>query len=147
MSAHLHFSHGPTDGFPIWSYWENISTWWAARTLPNVYLTHFNALKADLPGEMKKLADFLEIDVEPAAWPTILEHCSFDYMKAHAELVTPLAGAVFKGGASQFINRGVNGRWRDVLSEDDKRAYEQRAEEKLGAPCAHWLKTGALTGA
>jgi aryl sulfotransferase len=130
------------DGFPLWSYWDNIATWWAARDLPNVHVTHFSALKGDLPGEMKQIAAFLDIDVEPALWPTILDHCSFEYMKAHAALVAPLGGAVFEGGADRFINRGVNGRWRDALSPSDQRDYEERAVQELGAACARWLETG-----
>jgi len=132
------------DGFPIWSFWENISTWWAARDLPNVRLVHFANLKADLAGEMRAIAEFLEIDVPQNRWPAILEHCSFDYMKAHAELVAPLGGAIFDGGASNFINKGVNGRWRDVLSAEESAAYERMALERLGPECANWLATGKL---
>lgn len=130
------------DGFPIWSYWENISTWWAARHLPNVKLTHFANLKADLEGEMRAIAEFLEIDIPEDRWPAILEHCSFDWMKAHAGKVAPLGGAIFDGGGETFINKGVNGRWRDVLTAEDNRLYEQTAVEKLGPECARWLATG-----
>ena len=130
------------DGYPIWSFWENISSWWAARNLPNVRLVHFNALKADLAGEMKAIADFLEIEIPPERWPQVVEHCTFDYMKANAEKVAPLGGGIFEGGASSFIHKGVNGRWRDVLSAEESAAYEAMALEKLGPDCARWLATG-----
>jgi len=130
------------DGQPFWSYWDNIATWWAARDLPNVKLVHFNALKADLEGEMRAIAAFLGCDIPEERWPTILEHCSFDYMKANAENVAPLGGAIFDGGAKTFINKGVNGRWRDVLSVEEIRAYENCALAELGPECAHWLATG-----
>jgi aryl sulfotransferase len=132
------------NGYPIWSLWENVSTWWAARELPNVKLVHFNALKADLAGEMRAIAEFLAIEVADEDWPAIIEHCSFDYMKAHADHVAPLGGAIFDGGAGSFINKGVNGRWRDVLSPEDVAAYEHMAREKLGPDCAHWLATGTM---
>jgi aryl sulfotransferase len=130
------------DGFPIWSFWENITSWWAARDLPNVRLVHFANLKADLPGQMKEIAAFLEIDVPEARWPAIVEHCSFEYMKSHAAAAAPLGGAIFDGGAETFINKGTNGRWRDVLSAEESAAYEAMALEKLGPECAHWLATG-----
>ena len=130
------------DGYPIWSFWENIATWWAARDLPNVKLVHFAQLKADLPGQMRELAEFLDIEVAPDRWPSIVEHCSFDYMKANAAKVAPLGGAIFDGGAETFINKGVNGRWRDVLSPQESAAYEAMAVEKLGPDCARWLMTG-----
>ncbi len=132
------------DGVPFWSFWENIATWWEARDLPNVRLIHFNRLKADLEGEMRKLADFLQVDIAEDRWPVLVEHCGFDWMKAHAEKVAPLGGAIFEGGAGKFINKGVNGRWRDVLTAEDNAAYETMAAEKLGPACAHWLATGDL---
>lgn len=131
-----------TDGQPFWSYWENIATWWAYRRLPNVKLVHFNALKADPEGEIRAIADFLGCDIPEAQWPTILEHCSFEYMRANAVNVAPLGGAIFDGGASSFINKGVNGRWRDILTADDCARYEARALAELGADCAYWLATG-----
>ncbi|MDP3173394.1 MAG: sulfotransferase domain-containing protein [Phenylobacterium sp.] len=130
------------DGQPFWSFWDNISSWWAVRHLPNVKLVHFARLKADLAGEMRKIADFLDIDIPEAQWPQIVEHCTFDYMKAHAEEMAPMGGRVFEGGAKTFINKGVNGRWHDVLSPAESLAYERMAVEKLGPDCARWLMTG-----
>lgn len=132
------------DGAPFWSYWENIATWWAARDLPNVRLVHFNLLKADPEGEMRRIADFLGCDIPDDRWPTILEHCSFDYMKTHAENVAPMGGAIFEGGAETFMNKGVNGRWRDVLTAEDCATYERRALTELGPECANWLATGEI---
>lgn len=130
------------DGFPIWSFWENIATWWAARDVPNVRLVHFNDLKRDLDGEMRKLAEFLECDVAEDRWPAMVEHCGFDWMKAHAENVSPLGGAIFEGGAQRFIHKGTNGRWRDRLTPEDIAAYERRALAELGPDCARWLADG-----
>src|SRR5471030_2378773 len=64
------------DGSPFWPYWENISSWWAARHLPNVMLLHFNDLRADLPGAIERIAAFPGIEPAPAARPAILEPCS-----------------------------------------------------------------------
>jgi aryl sulfotransferase len=131
------------DGYPFWSFWDNISSWWQARMLPNVMLVHFNELKGDLEGEMRKIAAFLQADIPEAAWPELIGHCSFEYMKAHAENVSPLGGAIFEGGAKTFINKGVNGRWRDILTPADIQRYEALALAKLGPDCAYWLATGA----
>lgn len=130
------------DGAPFWAYWENIASWWAIRDLPNVMLVHFNDLKQDLEGEMRKIAAFLDCNIPEDRWPQILEHCSFDWMKAHAENVAPLGGAIFEGGAQTFINKGVNGRWRDVLTPADIAAYEARAQAELGPQAAAWLADG-----
>lgn len=130
------------DGAPFWPFWENIRSWWAIRDLPNVHLVHFDALKRDMAGEIRKIADFLEIDVAADAWPRILEHCGFDWMKANAPQVAPLGGVFWDGGAGTFINKGTNGRWRDVLTRADVAAYEATARVELGPECAAWLAGG-----
>ncbi|WP_299003037.1 hypothetical protein [uncultured Shewanella sp.] len=79
-------------------------------------------------------------------WNTVLRHCSFDYMEAHASKSVPLGGAFWHGGAQTFIYKGNNGRWREELSTDDIARYEQRAVFELGSNCAHWLATGESTG-
>lgn len=130
------------DGYPIWSIWDNVRTWWAVRDLPNVKLVHFSDLKRDMPGEMRRIAAFLEIDIDEARWDNIVEYCSFDWMKANAAKTVPLGGVFWDGGPEVFINKGVNGRWKDTLTADEVDEYEKRAISELGAECAHWLESG-----
>jgi len=130
------------DGYPFWSFWENVSSWWAIRHLPNIHFMHFEAMKRDMEGEIRRLAAFLDIEIDEARGPAIVEHCSFDYMKKHADKSAPLGGALWEGGASTFINKGTNGRWRDVLSAEECASYEALARDKLGEECARWLMTG-----
>lgn len=132
------------DGYPFWSLWENVRTWWAAGNLPNVHVVHFANLKADMPGEIRRIAEFLAIPVDQSKWEQILLHCSFEYMKANAAKSVPLGGAFWEGGAETFIHKGTNGRWREILSAEQIRRYEKRAMAELGAECAHWLASGEL---
>ena len=130
------------DGYPFWPFWSHVRGWWAIRRLPNVELLHFNALKRDLAGSIRSIAAFLDIPINEASFPAILEHCSFDWMKAHASLVTPGSGVGWEDGGASFIHKGTNGRWRDLLTEEDCAEYEARALAELGTDCAQWLKTG-----
>tara|TARA_R110000744_G_scaffold104352_1_gene199854 strand:+ start:801 stop:1706 length:906 start_codon:yes stop_codon:yes gene_type:complete len=130
------------DGFPFWSFWENVRSWWAVRDLPNVMMVHFADLKRDMPGEMRKIAAFLDIEIDESRWDTIVEYCSFDWMKANATKSVPLGGAFWDAGAEVFINKGVNGRWKDTLTAEDNARYEAMARSELGEACAQWLQTG-----
>lgn len=132
------------DGYPFWSFWENIKTWWDIRQLPNVMLIHFAELKRDMPGQIKSIAKFLDIKIADEDFDKIVEHCSFDYMKNNAGQSAPLNGAFWEGGAQTFINKGTNDRWKDLLTEEDSRLYESLAEEHLGKEAAQWLKTGIM---
>ncbi|PSB04792.1 sulfotransferase domain-containing protein [Merismopedia glauca] len=133
------------DGYPFWSIWENVKSWWEIQHLPNVLLVHYAQLKQDLPGQIRRIAEFLNISIDEEKWDAIVEHCSFDYMKQHAAQSVPLGGTLWKGGAKTFIHQGINGRWRDTLSPEESQRYEQIAREKLGEDCAYWLATGEFS--
>ena len=106
-------------------------------------LVHYADLKADMAGQIRRIADFLDIEVAEDRWPAIVEHCGFDYMKRNAAQSAPLGGVFWDGGAETFIHKGTNGRWRDVLSVAECQHYERVAREQLGADCARWLAGGA----
>jgi aryl sulfotransferase len=135
------------NGKPYWPYWENVRSWWAIRDLPNVKLIHFNDLKADLAGSIRDIAAFLDTEIDEANFAIVVEHCTFDYMKANAERMAPRGGASWEGGAKTFINKGTNGRWRDVLTLDEIHAYEAKALAELGSECAAWLAHGTKMNA
>ena len=130
------------DGFPFWSFWENVRSWWEIRDLPNLLLVHFAELKRDLPGQIRRISDFLDIPVDESRWSGIVEHCSFDWMKLNAHKSVPLGGAFWDAGPEVFIHRGVDGRWHDRLSEAQSSDYEKRAVAELGEACARWLAAG-----
>jgi len=130
------------DGHPFWPFWDNVRSWWAIRHLPNLMLLHFAELKRDLPGSMRRIAAFLDMQVDAARFPAMVEHCGFAWMKAHATNATPLGGKPWDGGADTFSHKGTNGRWRDILSAEDCKRYESAARSELGDECAQWLQTG-----
>ncbi len=102
-------------------------------------LLHFAELKHDLPDAIRRIADFLDIPIDEATFPAIVEHCTFAYMKQNAEKSAPMGGSAWEGGAKTFINKGTNGRWRDVLSPEENARYEKIARRELGDACAAWL--------
>jgi len=130
------------DGWPMWSFWDNARTWWTARRHPSVLMLHFADMKKDLEGAIRRIAAFLDIDVDRETFERVVKHSSFDFMKRHADHAAPLGGAIFEGGAGAFINKGTNGRWRDVLTAEDIARYEDRAVQELGPECARWLAEG-----
>jgi aryl sulfotransferase len=140
------FFHGFLDhgGFYDWSYWEHIQSWWDIRETPNVQIFHFNELKADLPGSIRRMAEFLEIEIDEARFPDIVEHCTFDYMKEHADELSGMLEMGWEGGGRTFIHRGTNERWRDVLTAEDHEKYDSIVNANLTPDCARWHETGKM---
>jgi aryl sulfotransferase len=138
-----------SDGYPYFSSTHHAQTWWGYRHLPNLLFVHFGDLLERPAVEIRRIADFLDIEVSDEALPGIVEAVSFDSMKAGADSVVGEASRMWEGGARRFLNKGTNGRWREVLDENDLREYRGMIERTLSPDCARWLEEGrtALTGA
>jgi aryl sulfotransferase len=118
-----------------------IATYWERRERSNLLLVHFNDLKNDLSGEMRRIAAFLEIDVPGAAWDTVVDRCTFESMRRDADKVGPFE-MLFEGGVEGFLFKGTNGRWKDVLTDDELALYQKRASELLPDDALRWLEHG-----
>jgi aryl sulfotransferase len=138
-----------TNGLPLPSWFDFERSWWAARDEENVLMVHYADLKADLDGEMRRVADFLGIETSATLWPRLVEAAGFEAMQRDgAALLGRMAGA-FRDGGAGFIHKGANGRWRDLYRAEDLALFDA-ALERLPADCARWLtegRIGATTGA
>jgi len=134
------------DGFPYWSHHHHARTYWDYSNLPNLLFVHYNDLKADLEGQMRRIARFLEIEVPEEKWPKLADAASFASMKRDAELLGPEMGMIFEGGADRFLYKGTNERWRDVLTAEDLGLYEAAAARSLTPELKRWLEAGATSG-
>jgi aryl sulfotransferase len=108
-----------------------------------VLLVHYADLIGDLGGEMRRIADFLDVDIPTALWSEVVERCRFEAMKSQHEASAILKQA-FAEGATAFFNQGTNGSWRARLSEAQLRRHEQLAAERLPEDAALWLEHGSL---
>ncbi len=95
---------------------------------------------------MRNIATFLDITVPEERWPHVVEACRFETVKKDPEKVVGDMSFGFRGGAQTFINKGTNGRWRDVLTADDLTLYEAAKARVLAPHCATWLERGWLGG-
>ena len=51
------------------------ASWWPLRHESFAYFVHYNDLKTDLEGEMRRLATFLDIEVPDDLWPETVARC------------------------------------------------------------------------
>ena len=132
------------DGLPFGSWFHFEQTYWAARSWPNFLLVHYRDLKADLQGEMRRIAGFLDISVPDATWPSLVAAATFESMRRNGDLLHPVIARNLNGGTTTFFDRGENDRWRGVLSDDDIADFEHRCRSVLEPACRTWLEHGRL---
>lgn len=133
------------DVHAFFAYWlegadwfRHLGSFWARREQANVMFVHFNDLKADLEGQMRSIAEFLGIEISEVLWPEVVERCTFAAMKANASDIADF-DLMFQGGADAFLFKGTNGRWRDVLTDDEIAAFDRRCVELLAPDAIAWL--------
>lgn len=126
------------------SYFDFENTYWAERRRENLLFVHYADLKADLAGEMGRISDFLEIDTPADRLAVLAKAASFESMKADGKALLPKIGEHFDKGAERFLNKGTNGRWRDILTDADLERYEAVLRRKVSPACADWLEHGRL---
>lgn len=115
---------------------RQVRTWWDFRHLDNIHFVHFADLLADLHGEIRRIATFLEIDLPEAELPGVVVTLTLGAMRDEAAAQDPEF-------ASWFYNKGTNGRWRGVLSPEELTMYQRKASEVLGPECRAWLEHGS----
>ena len=130
---------GPSMGADFFSF---EATYWHERKRSNVLLVHYNDLKEDLAGEMRRIADFLGIVTPESLMPSLVEAARFEAMKRDGDALFPGLKEHFDRGADRFLNKGRSGRWREYLNEDDVARYEKIAKRATTPGLARWLEGG-----
>ncbi len=60
-----------------------VAAWWPLRHEPNVLLMHFQDMKRDHEGSVRRVSEFLGYEPADSEWPVILDYTSFPWMKRH----------------------------------------------------------------
>lgn len=121
-------------------YFNHVKAWWPFRNEPNVLFVHYADMKRDVRAEIKRIANFLSIDVSPttegggeAMLDAVVQKSSYDYMQTNSLKFMNNLGTkdkplhIFKnasihinkgeaGGATEFFNLEMKETWDDALS-------------------------------
>ena len=129
------------EGPPSPYFFDLEASYWAERRRANILLVHYADLSGDLDAEMRRIAAFLDIEVSEFLWPSLVRAAGFEAMKSSGDALMPQTKSMFPEGSSRFFNKGQNGRWRQVLTDDDLALYAA-ATQMLTPGLADWLERG-----
>ena len=117
---------------------------WQHRRDPNVALFHYADLKADLAGELLRLAGVLGIPCSPERARELAAEASLARMRERAADVAPNASQGNWKDVRAFFRSSGTGEWRERVSAADLAAYEARVAELVGPDLAAWAHGGRL---
>jgi aryl sulfotransferase len=103
---------------------------------------HFNDLLRDLPGELRRIMRFLDIECADQTLADVAQAVTFATMKQNADHLLPRAATAWKGVAQTCVFQGTNGRWQEVLSPEELALHRQTVARVLPHDCAAKLEHG-----
>jgi len=113
------------------NYWQNVSEAWKRRDHPSVHIMFYERTKKHPQRELRKLAQFLELDRTDEQLDKVLQYCSFPSMAARDQHISPkeeqhkfVNVELAKKGRS-FFRSGKSGGWREDLSPEQKTRFEE----------------------
>ncbi len=133
-----------SEGYPFWGNLHHVQSWWKYRHLDNIHFVHFNDMLANLPEEVQRIANFLEIEIPTETLPKLLQALTLDAMRNDHQKNNTGMNHTWTEGAKTFFFKGTNGRWKVVLSPEELVLYEQAVKRVLTPECAKWLEQGRV---
>jgi aryl sulfotransferase len=130
------------DGYPWWSFWENVRDVVQIRRLPNVLFVIFRT-ESDMRDQMRTYCGLSRHPIDEQGWPTIVEYCyvRLDEAQRHQEC-SARRGVLGRrcGGVHK------QGRQRPLVREPDGRRMRRlRGAAPCGSSgpeCARWACNG-----
>ena len=109
----------------------------------NVHFFHYADMTADLPGQVRRLAQILAIDLPDSQLDAIVEATTFATMRKAVETSerrfhkdTPFHDL------AMFYASGSSGKWDGKLTARDMQAFDEKLATLLPPEEAHWLCWG-----
>ena len=96
-------------------------SFWDVRDAPNVHLFHYGDLRADLVGEMTRLAGSLGL--EP---PTdeLVDAARFERMKERSDQLVPNSDTQLFQSSSRFFDKARSGDWHALIGDEGLPRYD-----------------------
>lgn len=131
-----------TFGMTLANVVHHLQTFWDRRHEPQVALFHYRDLKADLPGQLRCLAEVLSIERSAERIEELAAAAGFESMRRRADDLAPGVDAKLWRSNRDFFRSGSSGQWRQVLDAPAVAHYERRLSELASPDLAEWLRAG-----
>ncbi|PCI43226.1 MAG: hypothetical protein COB51_11840 [Moraxellaceae bacterium] len=132
----------------FWRAWpEHVEGWWRrTEDHQNVLFVHYESMKKDLPAAVRKVADFLAMDLTEDEINKVVHRSSFEYMKEHEEHFSMFSPNVFSECLEtvRFMQAGTVDRYKDVSDSESETIMEfcQDRLESKHYPLAKYYPKG-----
>ncbi len=118
---------------------HHLATFWEVREQPNVVLVHYADLQRDLEGEMRRIAQRLDIDIDENRLPDLVAAARFDTMRDTSRRAScprpPMAScrAIERSSTAAAMANGKN-----CSIKAGRRRYAERVNQLAPTDLTEW---------
>jgi aryl sulfotransferase len=117
---------------------HHLATFWEVREQPNVVLVHYADLQRNLEGEMRRIGQRLDIDIDEDRLPDLVASAGFHAMRQRADEIVPNSTEGLWQSNRAFFRSGANGQWQGLLDEAGLRRYAERVKQLAPTDLIEW---------
>jgi hypothetical protein len=121
-----------SSGFLMGTWTDHLQGYWRERHRSNILFLTFKEMKADLPGCVGRIADFMGVELSGDEFDLVCEKSSFGYMKRIDHKFYPGILSPWSSDTGRMLRRGRHGGSSELL------ALEQ--QQRIDAYCQDVLK-------
>ncbi len=93
---------------------------------------------------MRRVAQFLDIEIPETQWPELVEAAGFEAMKRVGDELIPMAKDIWgEDGASRFFSKARSRSWSE-LRQSDLELYDGKVRRCFEPELADWIENGRL---
>jgi hypothetical protein len=108
------------------NYWKHLASWWPRRNDGDMLMMTFEHMKTDLTGTIRKIAAFIDVELDAELLETTEEHASLTFMQKHKDKFDDLLmrqrseaiAGIPPGSDSAKVRSGQVGEHKQHLSAD-----------------------------
>ena len=107
-----------------------MESWWKNKNRENILFVKYEDMLQDLPKEMKRISQFLELDVTEKTFNTILQDASFGSMRKNPNTNYDNT-KIIKADISKFIRSGRVGEWKEYFTVAQNQWFDDKFMKRI----------------
>ncbi|XP_054848483.1 sulfotransferase 1B1-like isoform X2 [Eublepharis macularius] len=138
---------GPWDGYvkkfmegtvPWGPWYDHVRRYWDEKENHRILYLFYEDMKEDLAREIRRVKDFLEVDLPEAIVQKIAHHTSFQVMKDNPMTnFENVPSTIFDRTKSSFMRKGEVGDWKNYFTVAQREAFDAHYQQKMEGTTLH----------
>jgi hypothetical protein len=119
------------EDFNVVSWAAHLNSYWQQRARANLLFLTYEEMKRDSPSAVRRIAEFMGVNLSPSELAEVVRRASFGYMKEHEQRFNPGHVVPWGQAGGYMVRRGERGASSELLSEELKRRIDDVCRARL----------------